>query len=153
MNKKRISIITLIVGLVVLAVGVAFLIIRLTASPGIADGEYLVSIGKWKLQGEGCEQLKCGEDTKCANSAGETTTVCANDGVVWNFTEVGKGTLTTNNHVNDYDFVWALEDGKLKIETEWLYTMDNTYEYSLDQGANILTLTSGAETITFAPAE
>ena len=125
MNKKRISLIVLIIGLLTLIAGVVFLIVRLTAGPSVADGEYLVSVGEWTEQGE--------------------------PSIVWNFTEIGKGTLTTNNHTNDYDFVWALEDGKLKINTEWLYTLNNEFDYVLDQGSNILTLTSGDETFTFVP--
>lgn len=125
MNKKRVSLIVLIIGLLTLIAGVVFLIVRLTAGPSIADGEYLVSVGEWKEQDE--------------------------PSVIWNFTEIGKGTLTTNNHINDYDFVWALEDGKLKINTEWLYTLNNEFDYALDQGSNILTLTSGDETFTFVP--
>lgn len=125
MNKKRISLIVLIIGLLTLIAGVVFLIVRLTAGPSVADGEYLVSVGEWKEQDE--------------------------PSVIWNFKEIGKGTLTTNNHTNDYDFAWALEDGKLKIDTEWLYTLNNEFDYTLDQGSNILTLTSGDETFTFVP--
>ena len=125
MNKKRVSLIVMIIGLITLVVGVVFLMVRLTAGPSVADGEYLVSAGEWTEQGE--------------------------PGIVWNFTEIGKGTLTTNNHTNDYDFAWALEDGKLKIDTEWLYTLNNEFDYTLDQGSNILTLTSGDETFTFVP--
>lgn len=125
MNKKRISLIVLIIGLLTLIAGVVFLIVRLAAGPSVADGEYLVSVDEWTEQGE--------------------------PSIVWNFTEIGKGTLTTNNHTNDYDFVWALEDGKLKINTEWLYTLNNEFDYALDQGSNILTLTSGDETFTFVP--
>ena len=125
MNKKRVSLIVLIIGLLTLIAGVVFLIVRLNAGPSVADGEYLVSVGEWKEQDE--------------------------PSVIWNFKEIGKGTLTTNNHTNDYDFVWALEDGKLKINTEWLYTLNNEFDYVLDQGSNILTLTSGDETFTFVP--
>lgn len=127
MNKKRISIITLIVGLIALVAGAVFLIVRLNSGAGVADGEYLVSVGKWTKDEE--------------------------PSVVWEFTELGKGTLTTNDHINDYDFTWAIEDGKLQIQTEWLYTMDDTYEYSLDQGSNTLTLKDGDETIKFVPAK
>ena len=114
MNKRRVSLIVFIIGLLTLIAGVVFLIVRLNAGPSVADGEYLVSVGEWKEQDE-------------------------------------PGTLTTNNHTNDYDFVWALEDGKLKINTEWLYTLNNEFDYVLDQGSNILTLTSGNETFTFVP--
>ena len=127
MNKKRISPIVMIIGLITLVVGVVFLIVRLTAGPSVADGEYLVSVGEWTEQSE--------------------------PGIVWNFTEIGKGTLTTNNHTNDYDFAWALEDGKLKINTEWLYTLNNEFDYTLDQNGNMLTLTSGDEEIIFVPAK
>lgn len=125
MNKKRVSLIVLIIGLLTLIAGVVFLIVRLNAGPSIADGEYLVSVGEWKEQDE--------------------------PSVIWNFTEIGKGTLTTNNHTNDYDFVWAIEDGKLKVNTEWLYTLNDEFDYTLDQNGNMLTLTRGDETFTFVP--
>ena len=126
MNKKRVSLIVLIIGLLTLIAGVVFLIVRLSAGPSIADGEYLVSVGEWKEQDE--------------------------PSVIWNFTEIGKGTLTTNNHTNDYDFIWAIEDGKLKVNTEWLYTLNDEFDYTLDQNGNMLTLTRGDETFTFVPA-
>ena len=125
MNKKRISLIVLIIGLLTLIAGVVFLIVRLNAGPSVADGEYLVSVGEWKEQDE--------------------------PSVIWNFTEIGKGTLTTNNHTNDYDFIWATEDGKLKVNTEWLYTLNDEFDYTLDQNGNMLTLTRGDETFTFVP--
>ena len=125
MNKKRVSLIVFIIGLLTLIAGVVFLIVRLNAGPSVADGEYLVSVGEWKEQDE--------------------------PSVIWNFTEIGKGTLTTNNHTNDYDFVWAIEDGKLKVNTEWLYTLNDEFDYALDQNGNMLTLTRGDETFTFVP--
>lgn len=126
MNKKRVSLIVFIIGIITLIAGVIFLIVRLTAGPSVADGEYLISVGEWTEEDE--------------------------PGVVWNFTEVGKGTLTTNNHINDYDFAWVIEDGKLKIETEWLYTMDDEFDYELDQNNNILTITrEGEEAVKFVP--
>ena len=151
MNKKRISLIVLIIGIITLIAGVVFLIVQLNSGPSIADGEYLVSIGEWKLKSGKCEQSKCAENTKCVDENGQSSVVCEGDGVVWNFTEIGKGTLTTNNHVNDYDFVWTLEDGKLKINTEWLYTLNDEFEYTLDQNGNILTLTRGDEEVEFVP--
>ena len=151
MNKKRISLIVLIIGLITLVVGVVFLIVRLTAKPGVADGEYLVSVGEWKEKGDHCDQAKCAEGTKCLGPDGEPAMLCNDTGVIWNFTEIGKGTLTTNNHTNDYDFTWALEDGKLKIDTEWLYTLNNEFDYTLDQNENMLTLVNGDEEIIFVP--
>lgn len=127
MNKKRVSLIVLIIGLLTLIAGVVFLIVRLSAGPSMADGEYLVSVGEWKEQDE--------------------------PSVIWNFTEIGKGTLTTNNHTNDYDFIWAIEDGKLKVNTEWLYTLNDEFDYTLDQNGNMLTLTRGDEETIFIPVE
>ena len=127
MNKKRVSRIVFIIGLLTLIAGVVFLIVRLSAGPSMADGEYLVSVGEWKEQDE--------------------------PSVIWNFTEIGKGTLTTNNHTNDYDFIWAIEDGKLKVNTEWLYTLNDEFDYTLDQNGNMLTLTRGDEETIFIPVE
>ena len=117
MDKKRIiSIVVLAVGLITLVVGVIFLVLKLNASPAMADGEYLVSAGSWELDDEG---------------------------VIWRFTEIGKGTLTTNNHKNDYDFAWALEDGRMIVQTDWLYELDNEYDYTLDQESGVLVLSDG----------
>ena len=115
LTKKQIAtIVTFIIGLAVLITGLVFLILRFTKGSAMADGEYLVSATNWTLENE--------------------------NGVIWDFTEIGKGTLTTNDHKNDYDFIWSLEDGELKIETKWLYDMENDYEYTLDQNSGILTL-------------
>jgi len=151
MNKKRISIITLVVGLIALVASAVFLIIRLNAKPGVADGEYLVSVGEWTIEGDNCLQSKCGDNAKCVDADGNSTVICEGGSVIWDFTDIGKGTLTTNNHLNDYDFTWAIDDDKLIIETEWLYTLDDTYEYKLDQNANILTLRDGDKEIKFVP--
>ena len=69
--------------------------------------------------------------------------------MIWQFTEIGKGKLTTNGHTNDYDFIWAIEDDKLKIETSWLYDLENEYEYSLNQGDGTLTLKENDKEIKF----
>ena len=122
-KKKVISVGLLIVGLIVLVFGVVMLILNVMKSSQAADGDFLISAGDWALEGE--------------------------DGVIWDFTEIGKGTLTTNNHTNDYNFIWALEDGNLKIETDWLYDLENEYEYSLDQSSKTLTLTADGETYKF----
>ena len=157
-KKKLISLIIFVIGLTALASGVIFLVINLNQGPSLADGEYLVSVDEWILDG--------GVETNCAivnsmdivmdegdtedgggdKNAEETNCIPS---VFWNFTEIGKGTLTTNNHVNDYDFIWALEDGKLLIETDWLYKLEDEYEYALDQNNGTLTLTKGDETIVF----
>ena len=127
MNKRRISLIVFIIGIITLIAGAIFLIVRIVTTPNIADSEYLVSIGKWKE-----------EDASS---------------VVWDFIELGKGTLTTNNHINDYDFRWAIEEGKIRIETDWLYTLNDEFEYSLDQNSKTLIIVKDGENIKFTPAE
>lgn len=118
MEKKKvvIAITTFVVGIITLIVGVVLLVLGLNKGAAIEDGEYLVAQENWQL-----------EDS---------------DQVVWDFTEIGKGTLTNNGHEKDYDFKWAIEDGKLKIETDWLYALENEYDYTLDQTNGTLTLKS-----------
>ena len=126
-KKKIISIITFVVGIILLIAGVVFLVLGIMKGSNVADGDYLVEKKSWVL----------------ADS----------DKVQWDFTEIGKGKLTTNNHENDYDFIWALEDGKLKIETSWLYEVNNEYEYEIDQNSDTLTLKADGETYTFKSSE
>ena len=119
-DKKKIACITtFVIGMITLIVGVVFLVLGLTGKAAVADGEYLVDAGNWTL-------TDCNEDD------------C--DEVVWDFTEIGKGKLTTDGHAHDWDFAWALEDGKMIIKTDWLYELDDEYEYSLDQNTGVLTL-------------
>lgn len=124
-KKKKLSLIAMIIGLITLVAGAVMLILTLVTKPGTRDAEYLVEIGQWTEVGE--------------------------EGVVWNFTEVGKGKLTTNDHKNDYDFIWSLDGDTLKIETSWLYKMNNEFTYKIDQGEKKLTLTSSEESYTFLP--
>ena len=127
MKKKRLPIIIFIVGLVALLGGAGYLIFKIVKQPDLRDAEYLVNAGDWVK-----------EDA---------------EGVIWDFTEVGKGTLTTNNHINDYDFLWSMDGSTLKIETKWLYDLEDEYTYSINRGAKTLTLTSGEKTITFKAVE
>lgn len=125
--KKVFGILVFVLGTLTLIAGVVWLVLDLIKKPIIRDADYLVSVGTW--------QLKDSSE------------------VVWNFTEVGKGTLTTNFHINDYDFRWRMDGDTLIIETDWLYTLDDEYTYELDQNKDTLTLTSGENTYTFVPAE
>ena len=125
MNKKKIlSLIVFIIGIITLITGTVMLVLSFVIKPDMRDGEFLVEVGQWAEDNE--------------------------EGVIWNFTEIGKGKLTTNNHKNDYDFIWALEGDTLKIETDWLYTLNNEYTYEIDQSTKTLTLTSGEDTISFS---
>lgn len=125
-TKLKISIITFVVGILALMAGVVFVLLNTLKGPGIRDAEYLVQIGAWQRRDDSA--------------------------VVWNFTEVGKGQLTTNFHVNDYDFIWRIDEDRLKIETEWLYDINNEFTYKLDQDNQILTLSDGSSNIDFVPA-
>lgn len=125
-KKKIFGVITLIIGLVALVAGVTFLLINLLKGPTVRDADFLVEVGAWQLKDEAT--------------------------VVWDFKEIGKGTLTTNFHTNDYDFIWAIDGDQLKIETEWLYTLNDSYNYKLNQSEKTLTLTSEENTYTFVPA-
>ena len=149
MDKKRIiSLVVMIIGLIMLAVGIVFLILRLNAGPAMADGEYLVSVGSWELdEGANCAdtalEVEAEDDSEDVEATAEETNCIGGSGVIWQFTEVGKGTLTTNNHKNDYGFAWALEDGRMIVQTDWLYELDNDYDYMLDQGSGVLVLSDG----------
>jgi len=114
-------------GMITLIVGVVMLVMRFALTPGKADADFLVSSGEWAREDE--------------------------PSVIWKFTEVGKGTLTTDNHATDYDFIWALQDGKLKIETSWLYNLNDEFSYSLDQGGKTLTLKNNQTEVKFKAKE
>ena len=129
-KKPTVSIIIFIIGIITLVTGLVLLIVRLVSGPATEDGDFLVKIGEWALEG----------NSDCTENE-ETEQDCDNSPkVIWTFTEIGKGKLTTNGHLNDYDFIWAIEGGKLKIETDWLYQLNDEYDYKLDQSSKKLTL-------------
>ena len=140
-DKKKIWSITIfIIGIIVLIAGIVLFVLSLLSTPGLQDGEYLVSAKQWVLE----------NNTNCEAPAEEITeTNCEENQVIWQFTEIGKGTLTANSHTNDYDFIWAIEDGKLKVETNWLYTLNNEYDYELNQRDGKLILKNGDEEFKF----
>lgn len=119
-KKKKIACIAaFVIGIMLLVAGIVVLVLSILKGSAVADGEYLVAAENWAL-------------TDCGNED------C--DKVVWKFTEIGKGSLTTDGGEHNYDFEWAIKDGKLDIQTNWLYELDNEYEYSLDQSNGVLTL-------------
>lgn len=113
-SNKKAPAVFFAIGMVALVGGLSFLIYRLVAGPSMADAEFLISNDEWVEEGE--------------------------PSVIWKFTEVGKGTLTTDGHQTNYDFIWTLENGQMKVETSWLYTISDEFSYSLDQGSKTLTL-------------
>ncbi|MBR2641062.1 hypothetical protein IKD49_01210 [Candidatus Saccharibacteria bacterium] len=136
-NRFIVSVVVFVIGLITFICGAVFLILDFIRVPDLADGEYLISADEWVLE----------NGTNCTNDT-ETETNCM-PSVIWKFTDIGKGTLTTNNHINDYDFAWAIKDGKLLIETNWLYELENEYEFKLNQKEKTLTLIDGEKEITF----
>lgn len=163
-KKKRISLIVLIVGIAILAAGVIFLVLRLvTENNKVPDGEYLVTRRTWFLDESTTAKGDARSDTTTESDTqddGGYATNCGGDNqeetncedvalVAWDFDEIGKGKLTTNGGLDEYDFIWAIEDNKLKIETNWLYLLENEYEYSLDQNTGRLDLTDGDKSYHF----
>lgn len=125
MKKKLIISLTVFVtGIITLIVGVVFLILDLTKGELLEDGEYLVSVDSWVREDE--------------------------PSVVWKFTEIGKGELTTNDGLNTYDFIWAIDDDKIKIETDWLYTLNDEYEYRIED-KNLVLIKDDSIEIKFNP--
>ena len=124
-GKKKFGIFVFILGTLILTAGVVFLVLDLLKKPVVRDVDYLVNVGVWQMQDH--------------------------SEVVWDFAEIGKGTLTTNFHINDYTFLWRIDGDTLKIETDWLYALDDEYTYELDQNERTLTLTNGENTYNLTP--
>lgn len=123
--KKRISLIIFIIGIITLLGGGGWLGYNLLKTPDTRNADFLVEVGSW--------------------------TEKDSESVIWNFTEIGKGTLTTNNHTNDYDFIWSIDDSTLKIETSWLYNLDDEFTYELNQKDKTLTITKDDQQLIFIP--
>ena len=112
-NKKIVTgIVVLVVGLATLVVGVVFLVLVLNRQPAVHDAEKLTTGGSWQREDQ--------------------------PDVVWNFTGIGNGTLTTNSHKNDWEFRWALEEDRLLVETKWLYTLNDEFKYEIRDGKLVL---------------
>lgn len=127
---KPAAIATFVVGIIALIAGLAVMFINIFAPPTAADADFLVSNGIWRRSDE--------------------------PDVTWYFSEIGKGMLTTHNYYPDsadisdedsrpeelYDFRWALSGDQLQIQTDWLYELNDTFTYKLDQSNKTLTLTT-----------
>lgn len=147
-KKTIISIGVFSLGIATLAGGAGFFIYDMLKKPDIRDAEFITSKGEWTML-----YLDTSLITNCSNSVekieNEAETNCTDStpvepepsSVIWNFTEIGKGSLTTNNHIDDHDFRWELSGNKIKIETDWLYTLYGEYDYKLDQEKSLLTIT------------
>lgn len=113
-RSRKIGIAVFVIGIIVLIAGVAVLVVKKTAQPLLDDAEFLITAGQWVREDQ--------------------------PEVIWDFTEVGKGTLTTDDHQNDYNFTWKLDNSKITIETDWLYSFYDTFDYTLNQGEKTLTV-------------
>lgn len=123
---RRISIFVLVFGLLVLAGGLGFFLYKYLTPSVVADASYLVEVGAWQRVDA--------------------------PSVIWDFTSVGEGSLTTNDHLNDYHFLWAIDGDQLQLDTDWLYTLNDAFTYRLDQSADQLILERDGEAVTFVPA-
>ena len=131
-KKPLFGVLTFSIGTLALATSTTYFIIKNNEKPAIRDAEYLVSVGEWIMQPNNAE-----DDSS---------------NVVWIFNEIGKGLLTTNNHIDDHEFKWSIEDGKLKIETDWLYSLYDEFDYELDQEEQKLEIKKDEQIKTFKPA-
>ena len=113
-GPKKWAVVVFCLGIVALIAGAIFAIVRTNSQPKMADVDYLISAGEWQREDQPM--------------------------VIWNFTEVGNGKLTTDGHLNNYDFIWSLDGGKLKIETAWLYDLNDEFDYTLDQSGKTLVI-------------
>lgn len=120
-RRKKWPIVLFFCGAVALILGIIALVVNLVSKPAISDAEFMISNGEWVREDEPT--------------------------VIWDFTEAGKGTLTTDGHLNNYDFTWMLDGNKLKIETSWLYDLADEFDYTLDQGAKTLTIKNDEKSI------
>ncbi len=111
-KKKFLPIAVFVAGLVLLISGVIFLVTKINTGLNFSNAERLVEIGTF---------IKDGDEK-----------------VVWHFTEIGKGTLTTDGHTNDYEFIWTIEGDTLKIETKWIRNLNDEFKFKLDNDKLIL---------------
>ncbi len=96
----------LIAGVIMLIVGAVLFVVKTVSGATLRDANTLIEVGVWQRE-----------------DAPE---------VVWTFTEMGKGTLTSNGHQNDYDFLWRIDGDTLKLKVKWLYDVESEYTYHLD---------------------
>ena len=87
-------------------------------TPPLSDADFLVDIGTWEKQGS--------------------------PKVKWIFKKDGEGTLTTNES-NFYDFTWELSGEELKISTDWLYTLEDDFSFSLNREEKTFTVVAKSD--------
>lgn len=125
LRRRAISVAVFLCGVISLVAGVVALVYGLARSDEVSAAAFLVKAGPWQRQD-------------------------APD-VTWQFTSIGAGTLTTDGGEHEYPFTWALVDGQLKVDTEWLYTLNDAYDFSLNQSTSKFTLKTAQGTVAFVP--
>ena len=105
-TSRRWPKLVLVAGVALLIAGVALFVVKMISGAALRDANTLIEVGTWQRE-----------------DAPE---------VIWTFTEMGKGTLTSNGHQNDYDFLWHIDGDTLKLEIKWLYDIESEYTYHLD---------------------
>ena len=105
-TSRRWPKLVLVAGVALLIAGVALFVVKMISGAALRDANTLIEVGTWQRE-----------------DAPE---------VIWTFTEMGKGTLTSNGHQNDYDFLWRIDGDTLKLEIKWLYDIESEYTYHLD---------------------
>ena len=104
-TSRRWPKIVLAAGVALLIAGAALFVVKMISGAALRDANTLIEVGTWQRE-----------------DAPE---------VIWTFTEMGKGTLTSNGHQNDYDFLWRIDGDTLKLEIKWLYDVEDEYTYRL----------------------
>ncbi|MBR3319727.1 hypothetical protein IKG20_00230 [Candidatus Saccharibacteria bacterium] len=68
--------------------------------------------------------------------------------VIWTLNRDGTGEITTNKS-NYYDMKWTIEQGEetqtLKVDTAWLYELNDSFSFSLDREADSFTVKNLAD--------
>jgi len=115
-KKPLVIVLVVLFSLALIAGGIFYYFKFLRKSPEIVknDVEFLTEVDAWE---------KSGAPT-----------------VIWSFKPDGTGELTTNKE-NYYSLKWYLSDGKLEIDTSWLYELSDSFEITLDRASEIPSFT------------
>ncbi|MBR3180731.1 hypothetical protein IKF63_01480 [Candidatus Saccharibacteria bacterium] len=114
-KSKKPLIITIVIVVILLAGGLLGYFFFFKKAPKIvlSDSEYLIQTKSWE---------KVDAPT-----------------VIWVFDEGGKGELTTNKS-NYYNMTWLLEGKTLKIDTDWLYELNDSFDVTIDRDNSTFTV-------------
>lgn len=117
-KKKIIVIICSVLAFAAIVAGAFFITKSINEKANISTAEFLASGHEWK---------KSGEET-----------------VVWTFESNGTCKVTTNS-TETFDCKWEIEDKNLKIETDWLTTLKDEFEISINTSDNSFTAISKSD--------